>query len=209
MRSVRWEDSVLRFSRTEWSGLDPVRSWIGLQRRAHLFRIRTWRFQAGLWTIWSGATAYRSAARKLMQVGIETKDKIRRQFTAEETKAFEASSLDSAFFSPELLGIVVDCNIMCAELLDLYGSVTVGKSQFMYPWVNGLRCQLASTGCGAKCDLLDTDPGLTSSSSRVRYRTSVACSASSARFFRKPIIRFWTSCSVQRLALTASTATAR
>ena len=104
-------------------------------------------------------------------------------------------------------GIVVDCNIMCAELLDLYGSVTVGKSQFMYPG-SWFTARLASTGCGAKCGM-DTDRGLTSSSSRVRSRTSVACSASSARFFRKPIIRFWTSCSVQRLALTASTATAR
>jgi hypothetical protein len=97
------------------------------------------------------ASAYRSAARKLMQVGIETKEKIRRNFTAEETKAFEASSLDSAFFSPELLGIEVNCIIECAELLDLYGSVSVSKSQFMYPQVMDYGA-IGKYDCDAKCD---------------------------------------------------------
>ena len=144
------ERNGARFSRAAmvwWIGW----SWIGLQRRAHLFKVALEvNFKPDYGQSGRYGTAYRSAARKLMQVGIETKDKIRRQFTAEETKAFEASSLDSAFFSPELLGIVVDCNIMCAELLDLYGSVTVGKSQFMYPWIM-VPSAVSQYGYGAKC----------------------------------------------------------
>lgn len=97
------------------------------------------------------ASAYRSAVRKLMAVGIETKDKIVRGFTDIERKAFDASSLDSAFFSPELLGIEVDCIIECAELLDLYGSVTVSKSQFMYPQVVDYGA-IGQYDCDAKCD---------------------------------------------------------
>ena len=57
---------------------------IELQRRAHLFKGGTEDdFKPDMNNL-IDATAYRSAARKLMQVGIETKDKIRRQFTAEE-----------------------------------------------------------------------------------------------------------------------------
>src|SRR6188768_2640095 len=59
------------------------------------------------------ASAYRSAVRKMMQVGIESKQKVVRSLSEIERKAFEASSLDSAFFSPELLGIEVNCIIEC------------------------------------------------------------------------------------------------
>jgi len=97
------------------------------------------------------ASAYRSAVRKMMQVGIESKQKVVRSLTEIERKAFEASSLDSAFFSPELLGIEVNCIIECAELLDLYGSVTVSKSQFMYPQVMDYG-QIGKYDCDAKCD---------------------------------------------------------
>jgi hypothetical protein len=97
------------------------------------------------------AKHYRSAVRKLMKVGIEPRQKIIRSFTEMETKAFEASSLDSAFFSPELLGIEIDCIVTCAELLDLYSSVTVGKSSFMYPRVNDYGA-IGQYDCDAKCD---------------------------------------------------------
>jgi len=97
------------------------------------------------------ASAYRSAVRKMMQVGIESKQKVVRSLSEIERKAFEASSLDSAFFSPELLGIEVNCIIECAELLDLYGSVTVSKSQFMYPQVMDYG-QIGKYDCDAKCD---------------------------------------------------------
>jgi len=97
------------------------------------------------------ASAYRSAVRKMMQVGIESKQKVIRTLTDIERKAFDLSSLDSAFFSPELLGIEVDCIIECAELLDLYGSVTVGKSQFMYPQVMDYGA-IGKYDCDAKCD---------------------------------------------------------
>jgi len=97
------------------------------------------------------ASDYRSAVRKMMQVGIESKQKIVRSLTETERKAFDAASLDSAFFSPELLGIEVDCIIECAELLDLYGKVTVGKSQFMYPQVMDYGA-IGQYDCDAKCD---------------------------------------------------------
>lgn len=97
------------------------------------------------------ATQYRSAVRKLMKVGIESKQKIVRSFTEMERKAFEAASLDSAMFSPELLGIEVDCIITCAELLDLYGSVSVSKSTFMYPQVMDYGA-IGKYDCDAKCD---------------------------------------------------------
>jgi len=97
------------------------------------------------------ASAYRSAVRKMMAVGIESKSKVIRTLTEIERKAFDASSLDSAFFSPELLGIEVDCIIECAELLDLYGSVTVSKSQFMYPQVMDYGA-IGKYDCDAKCD---------------------------------------------------------
>lgn len=97
------------------------------------------------------AVQYRSAVRKMMQVGIESKQKVIRSLSEIERKAFDAASLDSAFFSPELLGIEVDCIIECAELLDLYGNVTVGKSQFMYPQVMDYGA-IGKYDCDAKCD---------------------------------------------------------
>jgi capsid protein len=95
---------------------------------------------------------YRSATRKLVkQVGIETREKVIRSFTAEERKAFEASSLDAALFSPEMLGIEINCIVECAEMLDLYNSVTVGKSTFMYPQVLDYGA-IGKYDCDAKCD---------------------------------------------------------
>lgn len=97
------------------------------------------------------AQAYRSAVRKLMQVGIESKQKVVRGFSEPERKAFEAGSLDSAMFSPELLGIELDCIVECAELLDLYNSVTVSKSTFMYPQIMD-HGAIGKYDCDAKCD---------------------------------------------------------
>jgi hypothetical protein len=97
------------------------------------------------------AADYRSAVRKLMQVGIENRQKIVRTFTEQERKAFEASSLDSALFSPEMLGIEINCIVECAELLDLYNSATVSKSTFMYPQVLDYGA-IGKYDCDAKCD---------------------------------------------------------
>jgi len=124
---------------------------VELQRRAYLFKGGSeWDFKPDMNNLVI-AKDYRSAVRKMMQVGIESKDKIRRTFTPEETKAFEASSLDSALFSPEMLGIELNCIVECAELLDLYNSVSVGKSQFMYPQVNDYGA-IGQYDCDAKCD---------------------------------------------------------
>jgi len=96
-------------------------------------------------------TQYRSAVRKLMKTGIESKQKIIRSFTEMERKAFEAGSLDSAMFAPEMLGIEVNCIVECAELLDLYNSVTVSKSSFMYPQILDYGA-IGQYTCDAKCD---------------------------------------------------------
>lgn len=124
---------------------------IELQKRAFMFKGGSeWDFKPDMDNLVE-AKSYRSAVRKLMQVGIEAKQKIVRSFTAEETKAFEASSLDAALFSPEMLGIELNCIVECAELLDLYNSVTVGKSQFMYPQVLDYGA-IGKYDCDAKCD---------------------------------------------------------
>jgi Phage capsid family len=124
---------------------------IELQRRAYIFKGGDPDdFKADLNNLVVAAD-YRSAMRKLMKVGIESKQKIISTFTVEERKAFEASSLDSAMFSPEMLGIELNCIVECAELLDLYNSVTVGKSQFMYPQVLDYGA-IGKYTCDAKCD---------------------------------------------------------
>ncbi|MEY9235391.1 hypothetical protein ABIF78_007714 [Bradyrhizobium japonicum] len=124
---------------------------IELQRRAFLFKGGdNDDFVPDMDNLVDGAQ-YRSAMRKLMKVGIESKQKIIRSLSELERKAFEAASLDSAMFSPELLGIELNCIIECAELLDLYNSVTVSKSQFMYPQVLDYGA-IGQYTCDAKCD---------------------------------------------------------
>lgn len=98
------------------------------------------------------ASDYRSAAQKMVKHGgLENKNFIMQSFTPDEKKAFDAASLDSAFFMPEMLGIEVDCNIECAELLDLYAQVTVSRTNFMYPVVKSYG-DIGSYQCDAKCD---------------------------------------------------------
>jgi HK97 family phage major capsid protein len=97
------------------------------------------------------AKDYRSAARKLAKAGIETREAIIRTFDVGERKAFDAASMDSAFFMPEMLGIEIDCNIECAELIDLYASVSVTKSSFMYPQIVDYGA-IGKYDCDAKCD---------------------------------------------------------
>lgn len=94
---------------------------------------------------------YRSAMQKMQKLGLESKSDIKRTFTPEETKAFEAASLDSAFFMPEMLGMEVDCEIECASLLDLYEQVSVSRSTFMFPHVESYG-DIGTYDCDAKCD---------------------------------------------------------
>jgi hypothetical protein len=86
-----------------------------------------------------------------MQMGIETKQKIVASLTDIERKAFDAGSMDGAFFMPEMLGIEVDCNIECQYLSDLYEQVTVGRSTFMYPQILDYAA-IGSYQCDAACD---------------------------------------------------------
>lgn len=97
------------------------------------------------------ATDYRSAANKLMRVGIESRQKIMRSFTEDERKAFDAASLDAGFFSPEMLGLEIDCEVECASLLDLYDSISVSKTTFQYPFIRDYGA-LGEYGCDASCD---------------------------------------------------------
>lgn len=98
------------------------------------------------------AADYRSAARKMVaKVGIDSIADVKRGFSDGEKKAFEASGLDSGFFMPEMLGIEIDCEIECAELLDLYAQVNVSRSTFMFPHVQSYG-DIGSYQCDAKCD---------------------------------------------------------
>lgn len=127
------------------------RAGIELQRRAHLAKGGDPdEFKEDLNNLVS-AKDYRSVVKKLMQVGIEAKSKVVRSFNDSERKAFDAASLDSGFFMPEMLGIEVDCEIECAELLDLYRPISVSRSNFMFPHVQDYGA-IGAYDCDAKCD---------------------------------------------------------
>lgn len=96
-------------------------------------------------------TDYRSAALKLQTVGIDTREQIARTFTDGEKRAFAASGLDGGFFIPEMLGYVEDCEVECASMLDLYGSVTVNRSTFKYLQIKD-HGAMGSYTCPASCD---------------------------------------------------------
>lgn len=97
------------------------------------------------------AADLRSAAQKMMKVGLITKQEAIRSLTQDERKAFDAASMDSAFFAPEMLGIEVDCNIECASLLDLYGNVAVSRSTFMFPQIVDYGA-IGQYSCDAVCN---------------------------------------------------------
>jgi HK97 family phage major capsid protein len=124
---------------------------VELQRRVHLHR-------GGLEDAFKPdmsnlvkAADYRSAMRKFGMAGVETKERVIASLTADERKAFDASSMDGAFFMPEMLGFTLDCNIECAYMLDLYQRVTVSRSNFMYPHVIDYG-SIGAYGCDASCD---------------------------------------------------------
>lgn len=125
---------------------------IKLQRSIHLFKggsEHDFREDTDKLVI---AKDYRSAARKLVERGgIDDKQTIIRSFNDAEKKAFDAASLDAGFFMPEMLGIEVDCEIECAELLDLYAQVTVSRTNFLFPHVQSYG-DIGSYQCDAKCD---------------------------------------------------------
>ena len=94
---------------------------------------------------------------------------------------------------------------MCAELLDLYGSVTVGKSQFMYPQIVDYGA-IGQYDCDAKCDAEYGPEGNIQSGSvnpdlwRVLFQRKVL---QGSQLIRLDL------CPVQRSVPTATTATAR
>lgn len=97
------------------------------------------------------ANTYRKMAKKLTEVGIKSKAEIVRSFSEGERKAFDMASLDIAFFSPEMLGITIDCNIECWSITDLYGQESVSRSTFMYPKIESYG-DIGSYECDASCD---------------------------------------------------------
>lgn len=130
---------------------NDTRAAIELQRRAFLFKGgNEFEFKADMTNLVPAAD-YRSAAQKLMRVGLENKETIIKSFTTAERKAFDMASMDMAFFNPQMLGIEIDCEVECASLLDLYMPVTVGKSTYMFPHVTSYG-DIGSYQCDAKCD---------------------------------------------------------
>lgn len=97
------------------------------------------------------AAVYRKMAKRLTEVGVKSRAEIIRSFDAGEKKAFDMASLDIAFFSPEMLGIVIDCNIECWSITDLYGQESVSRSTFMYPKIESYG-DIGSYTCDANCD---------------------------------------------------------
>lgn len=97
------------------------------------------------------AGTYRKMARRLSEVGLKSRAEIVRGFDADMKKAFDMASLDIAFFSPEMLGIVIDCNIECWSITDLYGQESVSRSTFMYPKIESYG-DIGSYECDASCD---------------------------------------------------------
>lgn len=94
---------------------------------------------------------YRKAAQKLVKHGgLYSRAEVVKMFSEGERKAYDAASLDTAFFSPEILGLV-DCNVECSDIVDLYGQVSVGRSKFMYPQIVDYG-DIGEYGCDVDCD---------------------------------------------------------
>lgn len=126
-------------------------SAIELQRRAHLAKGgRDDEFVEKTDELVDGVT-YRAVVRKLMGAGLKSRAEIMRNFTNDEQKAFDMASLDIGFFSPEMLGLEIDCNIECWSLVDLYGQESVSRSTFMYPKIEDYGA-IGAYDCDAKCD---------------------------------------------------------
>jgi hypothetical protein len=96
---------------------------------------------------------FRNAARKLVKHGglMKRREIYANVLSEGEKKAFDAAGLDTAFFSPEILGLTIDCNVECGYLLDLYGQVNVSRSKFMYPQVVDYG-EIGSYHCDVDCD---------------------------------------------------------
>lgn len=153
IEGVKKELDTPRFTGSEKDREDAMtKASIELQRRVHLNREgNDTEFKEDMNAL-VDHKAYKSAARKLVSLGgIETKSQIVSKFTEAERKAFDMGGMDSAFFSPQMLGIEVDCTVECAELIDLYDSVTVSRSKFMYPQVTSYG-DIGQYDCDAKCD---------------------------------------------------------
>lgn len=130
---------------------NDTKAAVELQRRAYLFKGGDEEtFKPDMANLVKAAD-YREAVRMLMKTGLEPRSKIIRMMPENVKKAFEAGGLDSAMFSPEMLGIELNCIVECAELLDLYNNVSVSKSQFMYPQVLDYG-DIGKYDCDAKCD---------------------------------------------------------
>lgn len=104
------------------------------------------------------ARIYRSVANKLAKAGPITREEIVKGFSAIERKTFEASGMDTSFFSPEMLGLEIDCDIVCASMIDLYDQLSVSKSSFMATKIKDYG-QLGSYTCPASCDYEQGEAG--------------------------------------------------
>lgn len=104
------------------------------------------------------ADAYRSAAKKLMRVGIESPEVIVDGFNEKERHAFTYGMRTVAggavnFFSPQLLGITVDCEPECGTLLDLYDNINLTRTTYRYMVEDG-----HGSGAGYSCSLACNAP---------------------------------------------------
>ena len=125
---------------------------IELQRRAHIYRHGDDDgFRADLDNL-VPLEHLREAWKIMVRFGgVDSRESAIKRLSADQKRAFDMAGSDSALFVPELLGYVQDCNIICSQMIDLYGQVNVGKSQFMYPVIESYGSIGAYTS-DAKCD---------------------------------------------------------
>lgn len=97
------------------------------------------------------AKDYRSAVHKLSAAGYLDRATIIRSFTEREKIAFDSSGLDASFFAPQMLGLTVDCNVLCSTMFDLYDTQRVSRSTFMYSKVVDYAA-IGSYDCSAACE---------------------------------------------------------
>lgn len=127
------------------------RSGIELQRRAHIHKVGSVEgFKADMSNL-VNVGHLRSAVTKYMQVGLITKEQAYKSLDADEKRAFDAASMSTGFFSPEILGYVQDPNYLPASMLDLYGVLNVSKSRFLFLKVIDYGA-IGQYNCDAVCD---------------------------------------------------------
>lgn len=102
--------------------------------------------------------AYTGALNKLAKLGLKSRSAIVAEFTPDEKKAYDAFSMDSTLFTPQMLSLIQDCDRECAYMVDLYQSATVTKSEYKYLNIQDYGAMM-SYACTDTCSATDGPEG--------------------------------------------------